>query len=226
MKVAGIPGGEKTAASVETLSGVKQEEVEMWGMREKAREGNWRKISQVGVGLDGLHHTQLMAAERLLRNETLESEGHLGREGEGERWYSRRGTVAPRGDWLTAGVHGCFPPSGRFPEINPPSSLIPPSFSVPGPRHCRPAVPQGSSWSCASSEKGQGSASALSSAAACPPSRQFCPDTKASLLCSHRSGQSPRPRTLNHRPGPGRSGSSPGSAPLNCCGSTSVDQPV
>lgn len=160
MKVAEIPGGEEMAVLVEMLAGMKKEEVEMWEMRGKAKEGNWRKMSQAGVGLDGLHHTQLVAAEQLLRNETLEPEGHLGREGEGERKYSRRENVAPKRDWLTADVHGCFLPSGRFPEINPLSSPFPPSLSVPGPPHCHHVVQraQGGGSSCASSETDQGSA--------------------------------------------------------------------
>lgn len=129
-------------------------------MRGKAKEENRRKMSQVGVGLDGLHHTQRMAAAQLLRSETLEPEGHLGREGEGERRCSRRENMAPKRDWLTADVHGCFLPSGRFPEINSLSSLIPPSLSLPGPPHCHQVVEraQGGGWSCASSETGRGSA--------------------------------------------------------------------
>lgn len=160
MKVAETPGGEKMAALAEMLVGVKLKEVEMWEMRGKAREGRWRRMSQAGVGSDALHHTPLMAAEQLVSSETLELEAHSGRGGEGERRYSRRENVAPRRDWLTADVHGCFLPSGRFPEINPLSSLIPPSFSLPGPPHCHQVAQQaqGGSLSCASSETGRGSA--------------------------------------------------------------------
>lgn len=160
MKVAEIPGGENRVVLVEMLPGVKQEEAEMWETRGKAREGNWREMSQAGVGLDGLHHTQLMAAEQILRSETLEPEGHMGREGEGERRCSSRENAAPQRDWLTADGHGCFLPSGRFPGINPPSSLIPPSLSLPGPPHCHHVAQraQGGSSTCASSETDRGSA--------------------------------------------------------------------
>lgn len=230
MKVAEIPGGGKTAALEGTPSGVKGEEAETRGTRGKSREG--RKMSQVGAGLAGLHHTQLTAAEQPLSSGTLESGGHSGREGEEGRRHSRGESVAPKRDWRTADVHGCFRPSGRFPEINPlspppPLPLIPPSSCLPGPPRCPQVVRQvqGGGWCCASSGKGQGSAWARSSAEACPPSRRFYPGTTASLLCSHRSGHSPGPRT-NHRPGPGRSESSPGSAPLSCCGNTCVDRPV
>lgn len=200
----------------------------MWETRGIAREGNWRRMSRAGAGSDGPYPPALMAAEQLLRSETLELEGHSGRGGEGERRCSRRENAAPKRDWLTADVHGCFLPSGRFPEINPQSSPVPPSSSLPAPPH-RHHVAQrarGGSLSCASSETGRGSAWAPSSAAAYLPSRRFYPDTKASRLCSHRSGQSRGPRTLNHRPGPERSESSPGNAPLSCCENTCVDQPV
>lgn len=50
MKVAESPGGEKMEAPGEVLSEVKEEEVGMWGMRGKAREGNWRKLSPAAVG--------------------------------------------------------------------------------------------------------------------------------------------------------------------------------
>lgn len=160
MKVAESPGGEKMAASGEVLSEVKEEEVGMWEMRGKAREGNWRKLSPVGVGLACLQHNQRMPDEQLLRSGTLEPESHLGKEGGGERRCSRRGTEAPKRDWLTADGHGCFLPSGRFPEINPlsPPPLIPPSSSLPGPP-CSHRVFQwarGGSWCYASSETDRG----------------------------------------------------------------------
>lgn len=157
MKVAESPGGEKMAASGEVLSEVKEEEVGMWGMRGKAREG---KLSPAGVGLACLQHNQLMPDEQLLRSGTLEPESHLGKEGGGERRCSRRGTEAPKRDWLTADGHGCFLPSGRSPEINPLSlpPLIPPSSSLPGPpcSHQMFQWARGGSWCYASSETDPG----------------------------------------------------------------------
>lgn len=231
MKVAGNPAGGKMAALGEALSGAMEEEAGTWGTKGKAREGNWRMMSEAVAGLAGLYHTQPTAAGQPPRSGTLESEGRTGREGGGARRCSRRGNAALRRDWLTADVRGCFPPSGRFPEINPPSPPpppTPPSSSPPGPPRCRSAgrLARGGGSCCASSKTGRGSAWAPSSAEACPPSTRFCPDTKASRPCSRRSGRSRGPRTLNHRPGPGRSESSPGSALLSCCGNTCVDQPV
>lgn len=162
MKVAESLGGEKMAALGNMLSGVKQEEVGMWGTRGKAREGNWRKMSPAGVGLACLHQTQLMPGEQLQHSGTSGLEGQLGRKGEGERRYSRTETLAPKRDCLTADVHGCFPPSGRFPEINllSPPPLIPLSSSPPVPPCCHQVVQwaHGGSWCCASSETDRGSA--------------------------------------------------------------------
>lgn len=110
------------------------EEVEMWEMREKVREGSWWKTLQGAVGLVCLCHIQLMVAAQLPCSGRLGLEGHTEREGEGERRYSRKERVAPKKnrDWVSADETGCFPPSERSPEINPPSPpLLPPSPSSP-----------------------------------------------------------------------------------------------
>lgn len=214
------------------LCEVTAEEVEMWEMREKVREGKWWKTLQAEVGLVCLCRIQLMAAAQLPCIGRLGSEGHSEREGEVERRYSRKESVPPKKnwDWASADETGCFPPNERSPETNPPCPplLLPPPSSLPDPPCCHQQAQQaqGGSLCYASSGTDQGSAWALSSVEACPLSRQFYLDMKGSPLCSHRIGHSPGPHTQNHKPVPERSESFPESVQLSCCENICVGRPV
>lgn len=130
----------------ETLFEVTEEEVEMWEMRGKAREGNWSKTLQAGVGSVCPRHIQPMVAAQLACSGRLELGGHMGREGEGERRYSMRENDAPKKDWdwVSAAETGCSPPSGRSAEINPlsPPLLLSPPSSLPGPPRCHQEAQQ------------------------------------------------------------------------------------
>lgn len=86
---------EKAVTLGEALSNVTEEEVEMWEMWGKAMEGNLSRTLQVEVGLVCLRRIQLTVAAKPVCSGRLELEGHSGREGEGERWNSRRENEAP-----------------------------------------------------------------------------------------------------------------------------------
>lgn len=86
---------EKVAMFGEASLKVTEEEVAMWEMWGKVREGNLSKMLQVEVGLVCPRHIQLMVAAKLVCSGRLELEGHSGREGEGERRYSKRENEAP-----------------------------------------------------------------------------------------------------------------------------------
>lgn len=165
-----------------------------------------------------------------MRGGRLEPGGPSGRWGEVGRRWSRRVNAALTGTGGSAGGTGCSQPSERSPGINPPSLplpplLLPPPSSLPALPHWAQQA-QGGCWCYASNETDPGSAWALSSAEACPPSTRFCPDTRESPLCSHRSGRSPARREPNRRPVPERSESVPGSVQLSCCGNTCAGQPI
>lgn len=204
-------------------------------MKGKVRGGRWRKMLRAEVDFVCPCRIRRMAAAQVPCSGRQMSGGHSGTEGEGERRCSQTENLLPKTGWcwVSADETGCSPPSERSPEINPlfPPPLLPPPpppSSPQGPPRCHRSAQraQGGSWCYASSETDPGSVWARSSAEACPPSRLFCPGRTGSPLCNRRSVRSPDPRSPKRRPDPGRSASSPGSAPLSCCGNICAGQPT